>query len=252
MLSDKVIVVTGGGSGIGEGAAKVIAGYGAKVVIGDIDMMGADRVAAEIVAAGGNAIAHRCDIAKDDEVAALIAAATSRFGRLDGAFNNAGIPGRYLATIDLDKADWNRVLDIDLVGTWNCIRHEIAAIRATNGGKGAIVNNASNAAFTGVPTLAAYGAAKAGVVNLTKTVAVEHGPEGLRVNAICPGTIETPPVHASRAAGYDFTGQAQKAPLRRLGTMAEAGELVAWLLSDKASFITGQAISIDGGTSACF
>jgi NAD(P)-dependent dehydrogenase (short-subunit alcohol dehydrogenase family) len=252
MLNDKVIVITGGGSGIGEGAAKVIAGYGAKVVIGDIDMIGAERVVAEIAAAGGQAAAFHCNVAQDDQVRSLIAGAVTTFGRLDGAFNNAGIPGRYLPTIELEESDWNLVLGIDLVGTWTCIRHEIAAIRATADGRGAIVNNASNAGLTGVPTLAAYAAAKAGVINLTKTVAVEHGPEGLRVNAICPGTIDTPPVHASRLAGHDFTGQAQKAPLRRLGTMAEAGELVAWLLSDKASYITGQAISIDGGTSACF
>lgn len=251
ILDDRAIIVTGGGSGIGEGAAKVLAAYGAQVAIGDINLAGAERVAHEIAAAGGRAIALRCDVTQPDDVAALIAAAVERFGGLYGAFNNAGIPGRYLPTIDLEASDWHKVLGVDLIATWDCIRQEIAAIRAS-GGRGAIVNNASNAGLHGVPTLAAYGAAKAGVINLTKTVAIEHGPEGIRCNAIAPGTIETPPVHASRAAGHDFTWMAEKAPLKRLGTTAEAGELVAWLLSDKASFITGQTISIDGGTSACF
>src|SRR5690606_15163684 len=127
MLSDKVIVVTGGGSGIGEGAAKVIAGYGVKVVIVDIDMVGAARLVAQIEAAGGQAIAQHCDITQDDQVRALIAAATGRFGRLDGAFNNAGIPGRFLPTIEMAESDWTSLLGIDLIGTWSCIRHEIAA-----------------------------------------------------------------------------------------------------------------------------
>jgi NAD(P)-dependent dehydrogenase (short-subunit alcohol dehydrogenase family) len=251
MLTDKAIIVTGGGSGIGEGAAKVLAGYGACVAIGDIDLEGAKRVVADIERQGGRAFACRCDITKSDQIGDLIRMTTERFGGLYGAFNNAGIAGRFLPTVEMEMSDWNSVLGVDLIGTWDCIRQEVAAIKAS-GGHGALVNNASNAGYTGVPSMAAYAAAKAAVINLTKTVAIEHGPEGIRCNAICPGTIETPPVHANRLAGHDFTYMAQKAPLRRLGTMAEAGELVAWLLSDKASFITGQAISIDGGTSACF
>jgi NAD(P)-dependent dehydrogenase (short-subunit alcohol dehydrogenase family) len=249
MLKGKTVIVTGGGSGIGEGAAKVCARYGAFVTIGDIDFKGARRVAREIEAEGGGALAMRCDVTNSDDVGALIEATVHARGELNGAFNNAGIPGRFVATVEMEASDWHQVLNIDLIATWDCIRQEIAAMRAAGGG--AIVNNASNAGLTGVPTMAAYAAAKAGVINLSKTVAVEHGPEGIRCNAICPGTIETPAVAATKAAGHDFGWMANKAPLRRFGTMAEAGELVAWLLSDRASFITGQAISIDGGTSAC-
>ena len=250
MLEGKSIIVTGGGSGIGEGAAKVVAAYGGLVTIGDLDVVGAQRVAGEIAAAGGTAVACKCDITDPQQVAAMIGTATDAFGGLYGAFNNAGIPGRFIATLDMERGDWDSVLGVDLVGTWDCIRQEIAAIRHS-GLPGAIVNNASNAGYTGVPTMAAYAAAKAGVINLTKTIAVEHGREGLRCNAICPGTIETPPVHANKARGIDFKME-EKAPLGRMGTPAEAGELVAWLLSDRSSYITGQAISIDGGTSACF
>lgn len=255
MLKDKPIIVTGGASGIGEGTAKVIAGYGGLVAIGDLNLDGAQRVAKEIEQAGGRAIAVRCDITKPDEVAAMIDATVSAFGGLYGAFNNAGVWGRFLPTIELDASDWTHVLGVDVIGTWDCIRQQIAAIRATGGkgeNRGSIVNNASNAGLTGVPTLAAYAAAKAGVINLTKTVAIEHGPEGIRCNAILPGLIETPPVRATAADGNDFTWMAEKTPLRRLGRMSEAGELVAWLLSEKASFITGQAISVDGGNSAGF
>lgn len=251
MLEDRTIIVTGGGSGIGEGAAKVMARYGARIVIGDMGIDGATRVAAEIEAAGGRAVAQRCDITRPEDVAALVEVAVSAFGRLDGAFNNAGILGRTLPAVDMEVDDWTSVLGVDLIGTWDCIRQEIRAIR-TSGGRGALVNNASGAGLIGSPNAATYGAAKAGLINLTKTIAIEYGPEGIRCNAICPGTIETPPVLAAQTAGADFGWMTDRAPLKRLGTVEEVGELVAWLLSDKASFITGQAISVDGGFSASF
>lgn len=249
MLQGKVALVTAAGNGIGRAAALTMARYGARVIVSDIIEEDAVGVAAEILAAGGKAEALRTDVTDEAQVKNLVAFTVERFGRLDCAMNNAGIPNRLNRTSDLERADWTPVMDVGLIGTWLCMKYQLAQMLTQDGG-GAIVNTASNAGKHAVVMQAPYGATKAGVISMTQTSAVEYGANRIRVNAVCPGIINTGPIKAFKAQGVDFLKQLQ-IPMERMGEAEEVAELAAWLVSPRASYVTGQAISVDGGQLAC-
>lgn len=246
-LRGKVAIVTGAGSGIGRATALRFAAEGAKLVVNDLDADAAGRVAKEIEAAGGIARAFPADVADPRQVEALVREATTRFGRLDVLVNNAAavIPGPVETIAD---ADWRRTQSVTLDGVFYGIRAAVPVMAAQGGG--AIINIASGAAVAGEPGLAAYGAAKAAVVNLTKTAAVENAARGVRINTILPGPIETPPLLAAVEATGGRAGWDRQIPCGRLGKPEEMAAVALFLASDEASYVHGAAIIADGGVAA--
>lgn len=251
MLDGKVCLVTGGGSGIGRATAIAIARHGARVLVADLPDCGGPETASLIQDTGGTAQSSLADMTDEAQVAAMVAACVAAFGRLDGAFNNAGIsPGQISAggkrTGDIGKDAWDRIIAVNLTGVWLCMKYELAAMEATGGG--AIVNTASIAGLVGLPHTHAYVAAKHGVVGLTKAAAIDHAEAGVRVNAVCPGYIDTPMIRDSMARRGNTI--LARPPMHRLGSAEEIADVVVWLLSDQARFVTGAALPVDGGYTA--
>jgi NAD(P)-dependent dehydrogenase (short-subunit alcohol dehydrogenase family) len=245
MLADKVAIVTAAGSGIGEAAAIAFAREGAKVVVADIDPKGGESTVSQIKQNGGEAIFVQVDVSSEDDVVRMVDSAVKTYGRLDCAFNNAGVGNKPAITTELTEADWHRVLNINLIGTWLCMKHQIPHMLKIGG---AIVNTSSNAGLRGLEGMGPYVAAKAGVLGLTRTAALEYASQSIRVNAICPGLINSPHIRQGGRDGVDWSKRV-KLPMGRPGEPAEVGELAAWLCSPLASYINGQSISADGGAS---
>lgn len=252
LLAGKSALVTGGGSGIGRATALVFAREGARVAVADLTRESAAETVALINRAGGQAIALAADVTDDAAVAAMVSATVAAFGRLDCAFNNAGIAPRAVGAAGQKIADitpeaWARMMDVNLTGVWRCLRHEVAAMRAQATG-GAIVNTASIGGLVALPNSSAYTVAKHGVVGLSRLAAKDHAEDGIRVNAVCPGYIATPMTVETLAERGE--GIRRRTPLGREGQPEEIAELVAFLCSDRASYITGAAYAADGGFTA--
>jgi NAD(P)-dependent dehydrogenase (short-subunit alcohol dehydrogenase family) len=243
-------MVTGASAGIGRATAFAFGREGASVVVADIDAERGESVAAEVEGFGVEAVFVRSDVSDADDVVALVDRAVERFGRLDYAFNNAGIEGAPAPTAECTPDNWNRTIGINLTGVFLCMREEIPRMLATGGG--AIVNNSSVAGLVGFAGIPAYTASKHGIVGLTKTAALEYATQGIRVNAVCPGVIQTEMVTRFTHGDPDAVAQMlQTEPIGRLGEPDEIADAVIWLCSERASFVTGQALAVDGGFVAC-
>ncbi len=242
-LKDKVALVTGASSGIGKAAAELYANYGAKVVLSDINKALGEEVTAQIKANGGDAIFVTADVGKYEDCERLVAETVTTFGRLDIAFNNAGIGGESNATADMSVDGWLKVINVNLNSVFYCMKLQLAQMLKQ--GKGTIVNMSSILGQVGFLNSPAYVAAKHGVVGLTKTAALEYSAKGIRVNAVGPAFINTPLLdNLSPELKQLLVSQH---PIGRLGESAEVAELVVWLSSDKASFVTGNYYAVDGG-----
>ena len=246
-FADKVVLVTGAAMGIGEATALAFAREGARVVVSDTDPQG-EAVVARIRADGGSALFLAADVSKPADVTALVAGAVRKFGRLDVAFNNAGIGGEQAPLADLTDEGWAKTLAVNLSGVYLCMKRELAQMLAQDGG-GVIVNNASILGTVGFAGAGAYVAAKHGVLGLTKTAALEYATRGIRVNAVCPAFIETPMLRSTGLLDEKEVRARLEGlhPLQRLGRPDEVAAAVLFLASVQASFITGHPLLVDGG-----
>lgn len=245
-FTDKVAFVTGAGSGIGRTTALAFAREGARVAAIDRDETSSAETARQIEAAGGTALAIACDVTDSEQVQAAIEATTTTFGRLDVAFNNAGIELRPTPLADIAENDWERVLDVNLRGVFLCMKYAIPKMLETGGG--AIVNTSSGAGVKGFRGGGAYGASKFGIIGLTKCAALDYADAAIRINAICPGIIDTDMM--DRFTGGTDAGRQEviaQEPVGRMGTPDEIAAAVLWLCSDEAAFAIGHALVIDGG-----
>jgi len=250
-LKDKVAIVTGAGKGIGKGIAKVFSREGAKVVLADWDEEAGEKTSEEIRRSGGDAFFMKCDISNEEQVKAMIQATIAKYGRINVLVNNAAI-GVYKTVLDTTTEEWDHCLAVNLKGVFLCSKYAIPHIKTAGGG--AIVNIASVHSYQNVGGTAPYAASKAGVVALTRVMAIDYGRDKIRVNAICPGWIDTPLIQ-SIFAGTPDPGKARQEVERRqilgrLGTPEEVGEATAFLASEEASYITGASLMVDNGMTA--
>lgn len=246
LVEGKATLVTGGASGIGRATALALAREGARVWVADRDGAGAEAAAQAIAAAGGTARAVEIDVSNPDDVAGMVKGAVDAFGRLDGAVNAAGIIAAPALLHDMAFDAWERTLAVNLTGVFLCLQQELRVMRAQ--GQGAIVNVSSGAGVLGTPALAHYVASKHGILGLTKTAALENARAGVRVNAICPGSTDTPMLQGFMAGSPEARKMIlASTPPGRLGTPEEIAEAAVWLLSDRASYVSGESLFVDYG-----
>jgi len=244
----KVALVTGAASGLGFATAKAFAESGAAVVLADVNEKEVEAAAKALADKGFKTLAVQCDVSKDDDVEAMVKLTVKTFGRLDAAYNNAGIQNVLAETADSPRDDYDRVMGVNLRGVWSCMKFELQVMREQ--GSGAIVNCSSLGGLIGGNQRGTYHAAKHGVIGFTKSAALEYATRGIRVNDVCPGMIQTPMFDKMIAEGQgpELEKMLQAfVPMQRFGRPEEIADTVLWLCSDRASYVTGQSISVDGG-----
>jgi len=242
-LEGRVLTVSGAGQGIGRASALAMAREGARLIVSDVDEELARATGEEITSNGGEAISLVCDVRDAQQTASLVERAVDAYGRIDGALNNAGVLGQMCSTHDCTIDNWDFVISVNLTGVWLCMKAQLAQLTKQGDG-GSIVNIASVGGLVGSVASPAYGASKHGVMGLTRTAALQYAAEGIRINAICPSTVETP---MATASGIPLT---PRDPMGRVAQPEEVAQAVVWLLSDAASFTTGHALTVDGGFTA--
>src|SRR5438874_2689527 len=246
-FENKVALVTGAGSGLGLATVKAFAESGASVVLADWNEKAVRSAAEQLTAHGHKALPIRCDVANDAEVEAMVAQTVATFGRLDAAYNNAGVQNVLAETADAPREDFDRVIAINLRGVWSCMKFELRQMRKQGGG--AVVNCSSLGGIVGGAGRGTYHAAKHGVLGLTKSAALEYAAKGIRVNAVCPGMIWTPMTEKMIAEGQKeaLDEMLKLVPIGRHGRPEEIADAVLWLCSDRSSLVVGQSIAVDGG-----
>jgi NAD(P)-dependent dehydrogenase (short-subunit alcohol dehydrogenase family) len=246
-LEGKVAVITGAASGIGRATAELFSAQGAVVIASDVDAQAGAETVERIRQAGGSALFVAADVTDDDALRAVVDRAVQEHGRVDCAANCAGVGAGHGATHDYDSETWNHIVDINLRGTWQAMRHEIAAILAGGRG-GTVVNVASTLSLRGSPFGSPYSASKHGVLGLTRTAALEYATQGIRVNAVCPGAIDTPMMDETFARFPGFREMLLGlVPMQRMGRPDEVAHAIAWLSCEGSSFVTGEGLTVEGG-----